>query len=75
MLEKEYAKNLESLHQCLEEIRVDLVYRNSTLDFSPNKQTLEQMYEQQLKKYLNIPKTFKGISDAAENVYSKIIDR
>ncbi|XP_050308266.1 cytoplasmic dynein 2 heavy chain 1-like [Anthonomus grandis grandis] len=75
VLEREFAKNLNSLHLSLEEIRVDLVYRNSELDFSPNKQTLEQMYEQQLKKYLNIPKTFKGISDNAADIYSKIIER
>ncbi|CAG9772440.1 unnamed protein product [Ceutorhynchus assimilis] len=75
VLEKEYSKNLKSLHLSLEEIRVDLIYRNSALDFSPNKEILEQMYEQQLKKYLNIPKSFKGISDSSENIYSRIIDR
>lgn len=75
VLENAFTKNLKSLHLNLEEIRVDLVYRNSVLDFSPNRQSLEQMYEQQLKKYLNIPKNFKGISDNSQTVYSKIIER
>uniref|UniRef100_A0AAR5P8V1 Dynein heavy chain linker domain-containing protein n=1 Tax=Dendroctonus ponderosae TaxID=77166 RepID=A0AAR5P8V1_DENPD len=33
------------------------------------------MYEQQLKKYLNIPKNFKGVSDNSEQIYEKIIER
>ncbi|XP_066245842.1 cytoplasmic dynein 2 heavy chain 1 [Euwallacea similis] len=75
ILEEAYTKNLKKLHLSLEEIRVDLVYRNSTLDFSPNRQNLEQMYEQQLKKYLNIPRNIKGISDNSEDIYNKIIER
>ncbi|KAH1021193.1 hypothetical protein HUJ04_010735 [Dendroctonus ponderosae] len=75
ILEAEYTKNLKSLHLTLEEIRVDLVYRNSPLNFSPDRLILDQMYEQQLKKYLNIPKNFKGVSDNSEQIYEKIIER
>lgn len=75
ILEAEFTKNLKSLHLTLEEIRVDLVYRNSALTLSPDRLILDQMYEQQLKKYLNIPKNFKGISDNSEQIYGKIIDR
>ncbi|XP_030763708.1 cytoplasmic dynein 2 heavy chain 1 [Sitophilus oryzae] len=75
VLEEQYVKNLNSLHLNLQEIRVDLVYRSGVLNFSPNHSSLEQMYEQQLKRYLDIPKTFEGVSDDRARVFSDIIEK
>ncbi|XP_076274081.1 dynein cytoplasmic heavy chain beethoven isoform X2 [Rhynchophorus ferrugineus] len=76
ILENEYVKNLSSLHLDLHEIRVDLVYRGGKLDFSPPRQSLGQMYEQQLRRYLDIPKTFEGVSDDQRGgAFGGIIER
>ncbi|KAL1506398.1 hypothetical protein ABEB36_005769 [Hypothenemus hampei] len=75
VLEKAYIKNLDTLHLTLQEIHVDLIYRSSELGFSPNREKLDQIYDEQMKKYLNIPKTFKGLSQNSENIFGKINNR
>lgn len=51
VLENHYIQSLDTLHLYLPEIHTDLVYRNSTLEFSPNEDTLKKQYEQQLKNF------------------------
>ncbi|KAJ8926454.1 hypothetical protein NQ314_021243 [Rhamnusium bicolor] len=76
VLEKQYIESLDTLHLYLPEIHIDLVYRNSKLEYFPNEETLKKLYEQQLKKFLDIPRNFRGISDVPENnLFQEIIDR
>lgn len=76
VLEIQYLKSLDTLHLYLPEIHADLVYRDSELQFSPNKETLREKYQQQLKKFLDIPRNFRGVSDYAEgNVFGNIIEK
>lgn len=74
VLEKQYIKSLDSVHLYLPEIYTDLAYRENRLQFSPNEEILREKYEQQLKRFLEIPKSFRGVSDNAE-IFSQIIDR
>lgn len=76
VLEKQYIESLDTLHMYLPEIHIDLVYRSSKLEYLPNEETLRKLYEQQLQKFLNIPKNFKGVSDVPENdLFEAIIER
>ncbi|XP_018579489.1 cytoplasmic dynein 2 heavy chain 1 [Anoplophora glabripennis] len=76
VLEKQYIESLDTLHLYLPEIHIDLVYRSSKLEYLPNEETLRKLYDQQLKKFLNIPKNFRGVSDVPENnIFEGIIER
>lgn len=76
VLEKQYIESLDTLHLYLPEIHIDLVYRSSKLEYLPNEETLKKLYEQQLQKFLNIPKNFRGISNVPENdLFDAIIER
>lgn len=76
VLETHYLKSLHSIHSYLPEIYAELVYRNSQLQLCPDEKKLREKYEQQLNRFIDIPKTFKGISDSIENnVFADIIAR
>lgn len=76
VLEKHYLKSLESIHLYLPEIYAELVYRNSQLQLSPDETKLREKYEQQLNRFIDIPKTFKGVSDATDKtIFADIITR
>lgn len=74
VLEQQFVRNLKTLHIYLPEIHADLIYRNSTLDYSPNQTELRQLYDQQLQKFLNIPKIFETFSDNRD-IFKNIIKR
>ncbi|KAG5867049.1 hypothetical protein JTB14_004843 [Gonioctena quinquepunctata] len=67
VLEKQYLESLDTLHLYLPEIHIDLVYRNSKLEYMPNEENLKKTYQQQLKKFLDIPRNFRAISDVPDN--------
>lgn len=76
VLETHYLKSLDSIHLYLPEIYTELVYRNSQLQLSPDENKLREKYEQQLNRFLDIPKTFKGVSDSLENnIFSEILTK
>lgn len=74
VMERQYRESIEALHQYLPEIRADLVYKNGTLQISPNEETLKEKHKQQMKHYLDIPKRFYGVSENS-NAFSKVIER
>lgn len=76
VLEMHYVKSLQTIHLYLPEIYTELVYRKSQLQLSPDENTLKVKYEQQLNRFIEIPKTFKGISDTnASTIFADIIGR
>ncbi|KAF5303585.1 hypothetical protein FQR65_LT08186 [Abscondita terminalis] len=74
VLEKQYLKSLDTLHLYLPEIHADLIYRDSQLQLSPNANSLREKYHQQLKQFLDIPKTFRGVNSSEENIFVAIIE-
>ncbi|XP_017783105.1 PREDICTED: cytoplasmic dynein 2 heavy chain 1 [Nicrophorus vespilloides] len=74
VLEKEYEKSLNTVHLYLPEIYAELVYRGNKLAFVPDEKTLKDKYDQQMKRFLEIPRTFRGISDNPEH-FSKILEK
>ena len=75
-LEHQYQVGLEALNEHLPEIEVELVYRNQCLQFNPPIEDIRMKYFSQLKRFLAIPKHFKGVSESAEGlIFPTIIDR
>ncbi|XP_056634261.1 cytoplasmic dynein 2 heavy chain 1 [Diorhabda sublineata] len=76
VLEKQYLESLDTLHIYLPEINADLVYRNSVLEYLPTEDNLRRIYDQQLKRFLDIPKNFRTISEDSNNaLFEEIILR
>ncbi|XP_060532310.1 cytoplasmic dynein 2 heavy chain 1 isoform X2 [Cylas formicarius] len=76
IFEEQFVKNLKNVQLNLQDIHVDLVYRGDRLQFAPDHSTLEQLFEQQLEKYFNIPKHFRSLSECSNSPkYSQILDR
>uniref|UniRef100_A0A6P7FU93 Cytoplasmic dynein 2 heavy chain 1 n=1 Tax=Diabrotica virgifera virgifera TaxID=50390 RepID=A0A6P7FU93_DIAVI len=67
VLEKQYLESLDTLHIYLPEIHADLIYRNSVLEYFPSEENLRKTYDQQLKRFLDIPKNFRTISEEPKN--------
>lgn len=74
VLEQQFVRNLKTLHLYLPEIHTDLIYRNSSLEYSPAEKELRQIYDQQLQKFLDIPKIFESLSDNRD-IFKDIIKR
>lgn len=74
VLEMQYLKSLHTVHLYLPEIFADLIYRESHLQYSPDENTLREKYAGQMKRFLEIPKSFRGISENHE-IFGEIIDR
>ncbi|CAH0554579.1 unnamed protein product [Brassicogethes aeneus] len=73
-LEKQYIKSLNTVHLYLPEIYTNLVYKNDEINFSPKEDELRKIYDQQLKKFLELPKQFRGISETSDiSIYTDII--
>ncbi len=53
-----------------------LTYRQQSLTFQPPIEEIRMKYYSQLKRFLAIPKVFKGVSESAENlIFPAIIER
>ncbi len=75
-LEHQYQVGLEALNEHLPEIKIELIYRNQTLQFKPPIEDIRMKYFSQLKRFLAIPKNFRGVSESTENlIFPAIIDR
>lgn len=74
--EKQYRQSLETIHLHLPEIYSDLVYRDSQLQFNPPEEKLREKYQYQLKRFLDLPRSFRGVSEITEgSVFTEIIER
>lgn len=74
--ERQYRNSLKRVHLHLPEIYVDLIYRDSKLQFNPSEEKLNEKYQHQLKRFLELPRSFRGIADITEgSVYAEIIGR
>lgn len=75
-LKVQYIKSLDTIHLYLPQIYTELVYRDNHLQYSPEESILEDKYDQQLKRFLEIPKSFRGVSDNNDvNVFAEILTR
>ena len=75
-LEHQYQVGLEALNEYLPEIEVFITYRQQKLQFQPPIEEIRMKYYSQLKRFLAIPKNFRGVSESSENlIFPSIIER
>ena len=64
------------MNEYLPEIEVFITYRQQKLQFQPPIEEIRMKYYSQLKRFLAIPKNFRGVSESSENlIFPAIIER
>ncbi|KAI8824969.1 dynein heavy chain and region D6 of dynein motor-domain-containing protein [Fimicolochytrium jonesii] len=71
-LEYQYKVGLENLHVYLPEIKIDLQYKQARMQFRPPFEDVRAKYYREMKKFINVPATFKGLSD--NQIFKHMID-
>ncbi|KAJ3042257.1 Cytoplasmic dynein 2 heavy chain 1 [Rhizophlyctis rosea] len=71
-LEHQYQEGLENLNEALPEITVDLVFKQQKLQFRPAYEEIRAKYYREMKKFINIPATFRGLGDG--KIFEQMID-
>ncbi len=72
-LDYQYKLGLESCHEILPQIDTKLVLRQKKLVFEPTFEELRSTYYRELKRFINIPLTFKGVGDS--DMFKSITNR
>jgi dynein heavy chain 2 len=72
-LDYQYKMGLESCHEILQQIDTKLVLRQKKLVFEPSYEELRSMYYRELKSFINIPLSFKGVGDS--DIFRSITNR
>ena len=60
----QYKLGLENLHANLPEIKIDLIYKNQSLQFRPPFEEIRAKYYREIKKFINLPIGFKTLGDS-----------
>ncbi|KAJ3309792.1 Cytoplasmic dynein 2 heavy chain 1 [Boothiomyces sp. JEL0838] len=63
-LEAQYQVGLETLHERLPEIKVDLIYKSQKLQFRPSFEEIKAKYYREMKKFINLPTSFKPLGES-----------
>lgn len=66
-LEHQYQMGLEALNQSLPEIRVDLTFRQGSLQFRPPFEELKSRFYREMKGFIKIPSIFRGMTEPGED--------
>lgn len=70
--EFQYKLGLESLHEVLPEIKVDLVFKNQKLQYRPSYEEVRAKYYREIKKIVNLPSGFKTLGES--DVFTRAIE-
>ncbi|KAL6598153.1 dynein heavy chain and region D6 of dynein motor-domain-containing protein [Neocallimastix sp. 'constans'] len=72
VLEHHYRMGLESFHDDIPEINVEMIYKQSKIQYKPSFEEIRTKYYHEIKKFVNIPIAFKGFSDN-DNLFNGIL--
>ncbi|KFB35182.1 AGAP010790-PA-like protein [Anopheles sinensis] len=75
VLEYQYISGLLDVHQKLPEIHVDLIFRQQRIQFRPTLEEIKSRYYSQVRRFIEKPVNFKGLSDQSTTLFKIMIDR
>ncbi|XP_021709178.1 cytoplasmic dynein 2 heavy chain 1 [Aedes aegypti] len=75
VLEYQYVAGLLDVHQKLPDIHVDLVFRQQQIQFRPTLEEVKSKYYSQLRRFIEKPLSFKGLSEQSPNIFKVMIER
>ncbi|XP_009895076.2 cytoplasmic dynein 2 heavy chain 1 [Dryobates pubescens] len=74
-LEHQYQMGLEALNENLPEINIDLIFKQSRLQFRPPFEEVRARYYREMKRFISIPNQFRGVSEAEESIFTVMTER
>lgn len=75
VFEHQYLSVLGDMSNKLPDIHVELVFRQQELQFRPTIEEIRLTYFQQLRRFLDRPLAFRGLSDHSGSLFKQMIDR
>ncbi|XP_040163455.1 cytoplasmic dynein 2 heavy chain 1 [Anopheles arabiensis] len=75
VLEYQYIVGLLDVHQKLPEIHVDLIFRQQRIQFRPSLEEIRSKYYSQVRRFVEKPVNFKGLSEQGGALFKTMIDR
>ncbi|XP_001847712.2 cytoplasmic dynein 2 heavy chain 1 [Culex quinquefasciatus] len=75
VLEYQYVAGLLDVHQKLPDIHVDLVFRQQQIQFRPTLEEVKSKYYSQLRRFIEKPLGFKGLSEQSSAIFKVMIER
>lgn len=75
VLEYQYVSGLLDLNHKLPDIHIHLVFRQQKLQFKPPMEEIRSKYFSQLRRFVERPLGFRGLSDQSNNLFKTMVDR
>lgn len=75
VLEYQYITGLTDINNKLPEISIDLVFRQRQLQFRPTMEEIRSKYYAQLRKFIEKPMSFRGLSDQPNSIFRIMVER
>lgn len=75
VLEHQYMAGLSDLNNRLPDIYLDIVFRQQELQFRPPMEEIRSKYFNQLRRFLERPLGFRGLSDQSNNIFKIMVKR
>lgn len=74
-LEYQYITGLIDINHKLPEISIDIIFRQQQLQFRPTIEEIRSKYFSQLRKFLEKPMSFRGVSDQGVKLFRMMVER
>ncbi|XP_035794419.1 cytoplasmic dynein 2 heavy chain 1-like [Anopheles albimanus] len=75
VLEYQYIAGLLDVHHKLPEIHVDLLFRQQRIQLRPTLEEIKSKYYAQVRRFIEKPVNFKGLSDQSGTLFRIMIER
>ena len=72
-LDYQYRLGLYTITETLPDIKVDLVFKNQKLQFSPSFEEIQVKYYKELRRFINIPVAFAGLGEGS--IFKQIVEK
>nr|CCC94835.1 putative dynein heavy chain [Trypanosoma congolense IL3000] len=66
-LEHQYQRGLETMHEKIQEFKVELVFKQGQVQFKPSFEAVREAYYQQVRELVGIPLRFRGLQEKKES--------
>lgn len=74
VLEYQYLMGILDLNHRMPDIHIDIVFRQQEIQFRPTMEEVCMIYYSQLRRFIERPLTFKGLSEHSGNVFRNMVD-
>ncbi|RNE99549.1 cytoplasmic dynein 2 heavy chain 1 isoform X1 [Trypanosoma rangeli] len=65
-LEHQYQRGLETLHEKMDEFKVELVFKQGQVHFKPTLEAMREAYYVKLREFVGVPLRFRGLQQKRE---------